>query len=128
MLQMNVIATILYFIEFRVGSCYGMARWLMPMAAVQQLQTEVGHQVPPVSKAVIPFIDPLKSVQQTPVSDTPTSITTVGQQTLTSYSSLTSSIDPLRSSSSSYIRITTAYIDGLEVPCERCHMINQLYM
>ena len=32
MLQMHVIATILYFIEFRVGSFCGMARWLMPMA------------------------------------------------------------------------------------------------
>ena len=39
---------------------------------VQQLQTEVSQQVPPVSKAVTSFFDPLKSVPQTPVSVTPT--------------------------------------------------------
>ena len=39
---------------------------------VQQLQTEVGQQVPPVSKAVTSFFDPLKSLPQTPVSETPT--------------------------------------------------------
>ena len=40
---------------------------------VQQLPTEVGQQLPPMSTAVTSFFDPLKSVPQTSVSDPPTS-------------------------------------------------------
>ena len=45
---------------------------LLLCVVVQQLQTEVGQQVPPVSKAVTSFFDPLKSASQTPISETPT--------------------------------------------------------